>query len=858
MTGQVCFEDAVSLHRQRRLQEAERVYRQVLQNEPTHPGALHMLGVARHQQGDHAEAIELIGQAIALGPPSAVYLNNYGLALHALGRTAEALDCFRRALEIRPQYAQGLANLGMVHEAMGDTEEALAGYCEALRIEPYHPDAVTKLAALLEKLGRVEEAIGLYQDGTRRVPATLEFHVNLGAVLIAAGRPEEAVGPLQTATGLAPDCVAAHLNLGMAHVALGQYGKALSCLRKAVELQPRNPDALARLAAVLQTLGKTEEAARSWECLVSVRPDDAEAHFNLGSALEELQRTEEARGHFQRAAELRPDRPLWRLRAAVCCPAVFGCNEEIDEWRGRVERVLDEWRRTGLEPVIRDGLKTRPTTGDGLKTRPTMKDRLETCATIQDGLETRPTMKDRLKTYATMKDRSMKDRLQTCPTIQDRLATCPTTGDGLENPSYVGNLSYEGDEILGAGVIPAFALSFQGRNNRELKRKFAALYEPYFRDQPQPPGSGCHGRPRVGFVVTNRHEGIFLRFMRGIVEKLDPERFEPVVLCSLRNLGRLREGLRRDGLKFVPFDDSLPGAIETVRKAACDLMYYWELGTDALNYFLPFARLAPVQCASTLSTSGIPAVDYFYSSGLMETDAADAHYTEKLWRSKTLFSCQPRLSPVPPAAAGDFGLPEGRNLYVCFQNPLKLHPDFDPILAGILAADPKALIVLMADRSGSVAELLNRRFAVRSDGGEDPSRGARGVRCDRIVFLNRQSFSNYCRLIQLANVILDPPHFGAGSSCYDIFSFNQPVVTMPGEFMSGRTAYAFYKKMGIDELIVSSAEEYVEKAVQVATDREYRDYVKRRIATASDVVFDDITAVREHERFFDEVLAARV
>jgi predicted O-linked N-acetylglucosamine transferase (SPINDLY family) len=110
-------------------------------------------------------------------------------------------------------------------------------------------------------------------------------------------------------------------------------------------------------------------------------------------------------------------------------------------------------------------------------------------------------------------------------------------------------------------------------------------------------------------------------------------------------------------------------------------------------------------------------------------------------------------------------------------------------------------------------------------------------------------------LLQLADAILDPPHYGAGSSCHDLFSFNLPVVTWPGELVVGRVTQACYRKMGVEDLIVHSAEEYVRKAVQVATDREYRQFVASRIADNSDVLFNDLEAVREHERFFDDALA---
>ena len=265
-----------------------------------------------------------------------------------------------------------------------------------------------------------------------------------------------------------------------------------------------------------------------------------------------------------------------------------------------------------------------------------------------------------------------------------------------------------------------------------------------------------------------------------------------------------------------------------------------------MNYFLPFARLAPVQCTGWGSTitSGVPAVDHFLSSELVETPDSGDQYTESLWRSRTLFvnaSRFPAVAPVPPS---HFGLPEGHHLYVCLQNPLKLHPDVDGLFAAILAADAKGLILL----AGHGRAMQSTCCGSGSPGGFRPLRNG-SCSC------RWQTIEDYYRLLQLADVILDPPHYGAGSSCYDLFSFNLPVVTMPGELIVGRITQACYRKMGVEDLIVHSAEEYVSKAVQVATDRDYRKYVTERIAQASDVLFNDLEAVREHERFFEEGLA---
>ena len=337
------------------------------------------------------------------------------------------------------------------------------------------------------------------------------------------------------------------------------------------------------------------------------------------------------------------------------------------------------------------------------------------------------------------------------------------------------------NDLIEADAIPSMSFAYHGRNNRRLKEKFGRFYAQYFRDMPQPAGSGMRSRRRLGFVVTQSHEGIFLRCMRGIIEHLDREAFELLILCSGGIVETVRKGIHRDDLRFIPLSDSFRESVARIRDAACDVIYYWEVGSDSRNYFLPFARLAPVQCTShgSLITTGVPAVDYFISSELVETDAAQEHYSEKLWKLCTLLMNEGRLSPVPPASRDYFGLPEKRNLYLCFQNPLKIHPDFDPLLGGILEADPIATIALLSGTRGAAAAVLKERF-----------KETIGPQADRIVFLPWLKFQDYCCLLVLADVVLDPPHYTASSSAYDILSFSQPTVTLPGELAVGAWAAA--------------------------------------------------------------------
>ena len=67
------FAIAIQHHRAGRLQDADHICRQILQEAPKHANALHLLGVITAQSGNHQSAVEYISRAdgetgLARGP----------------------------------------------------------------------------------------------------------------------------------------------------------------------------------------------------------------------------------------------------------------------------------------------------------------------------------------------------------------------------------------------------------------------------------------------------------------------------------------------------------------------------------------------------------------------------------------------------------------------------------------------------------------------------------------------------------------------------------------------------------------------------------------------------------------------
>ncbi|MDX1948749.1 MAG: tetratricopeptide repeat protein [Pirellulaceae bacterium] len=267
------LQQAIQYHRAGDLTTAERLYRQLLQAEPKHADAWHLLGVAAWQSGRHDEALASIRQAIALNSTVADYHSNLGLVHQSLGQWDEAIACGREAVRLRPAFAEAHLNLGHALTNRRRYAEAIASCSEAARLRPDLPEA----------------------------------HNNLGNALRQAGRLSEAIASFETALRLRPEFPEAWNNLGVAQAKLGQVPAAIAAWQAAIRLRPSYAEAHDNLGQLLKEAGQLDEAIRCFRQALAVRPDYAEAHLNLGLSLAEQGRHDEALSCYDAALQVRPD-----------------------------------------------------------------------------------------------------------------------------------------------------------------------------------------------------------------------------------------------------------------------------------------------------------------------------------------------------------------------------------------------------------------------------------------------------------------------------------------------------------------------------------------------------------------------
>jgi predicted TPR repeat methyltransferase len=277
LTGSIdeAMQEAIDHHQAGRFAQAEIIYRQVLQADPHHPDALHLLGVLAHQAGKDEVAVELISHAINSNPYDPLFYGNYGAALRALNKLDMAAESYKQAIMLKPDFAEAYYNLGNVLLEQDRLDEAIENYSRAISYRPDYADAYGNLAHVLHTLGRIPEAIASCGQLLALQPENAEAWNNLAVMQQSQDMADAALASYNRALALKPDFAEAWYNLGFMLQESGQLDEAANAYNKALEFRPDYSAALGNLGWVHMQQGRRDEALVCFRKQAVLEPDSA-------------------------------------------------------------------------------------------------------------------------------------------------------------------------------------------------------------------------------------------------------------------------------------------------------------------------------------------------------------------------------------------------------------------------------------------------------------------------------------------------------------------------------------------------------------------------------------------------------
>lgn len=680
-------------------------------------------------------------------------------------------------------------------------------------------DALLKQAQDAQKAGDTRTAIELVRRFlSAHQPGHPQASLLYGLLLTSDGQHQVALEVLQPLAGRFPDVPAVAVNLGEVLRRLGRFDEAIHALNRAKSLAPDLAPVWFNRALALRGSGRLDEALEEYSQALERWPEHGDGWYNLGNAQFEAGQEDAAETSYRRALTLLP----------------LARHAKVLNNLGSVLLMQD--RLPEAETTLTDAVALAPDYADAYLNLAMARERMGKLEAASKGYRLVTSLKPDHWWQALRADCLLPVAFESTLAIDQWRSDFATTIErwrgrpGQLDPAWLHH----------SGIEPPAAMMYQGRNDRTLKIAYAdMLAERLPQFEPPAPRSG-YDKPRIGFVVSHGHEAIFARSVKGMLQQLDPGRYEIVVAVTRPAFKRLQQLLPIASLHWLALSQQVDQAAEQLREIRLDVLYHWEVGSDSFNYFLPWFRPAPVQYTSWAwpTTTGIPAMDYFLSSALVEPESSNSFYRENLLcMPGNMFTwAEPPQPPSTTYKRADFGLSEHDHLYLCHQNPRKLHPDFDTLIAGILDRDPSGHLILITSQEGTETDALRARL--------EPNLGKN---TGRIHFLPRMSRERYLGLLLCVDVALDPPHYSGANTSFDAIGLGLPVVTQASPLLRGSFTAGLYRRMGQTGLIARDEEHYIDLATSLTKDKALRAHWREILLTCGPAIFHDTRAVTELE-----------
>ncbi|MBO4644069.1 MAG: tetratricopeptide repeat protein [Alphaproteobacteria bacterium] len=306
MSFNLVLNNAVRLHEQGRLDEAEAMYRQLLEISPEQPDVLYLLGMLALQKKSFDSAIELLYKAVRLAPEVVSYEFTLAQALQDSGHPKEALEHYKSVLDKDDSLPETYHNMGIIYRFEGDIAESKKNFQKALELRPDFSSAYVNLALIERDEGHFEQALALLEKAVDSDPDSAEAYAQIAVTHRLSGDFDQALRYYEKALSLNGTNPIYWNGMGITFEKLDRLDDAFHAYCQAIGIDSGYPDAYNNRANVLVKMGKHWQAEDDYKKAVRLDPQYASAFNNLGALLYDQERYEEALECYRKAFIINP------------------------------------------------------------------------------------------------------------------------------------------------------------------------------------------------------------------------------------------------------------------------------------------------------------------------------------------------------------------------------------------------------------------------------------------------------------------------------------------------------------------------------------------------------------------------
>ena len=684
-------------------------------------------------------------------------------------------------------FARALAR----HQA-GDLVQARRGYLEILRSSPRHFDAKHLLGVIAHQQGEHEQAVKLIREALLLSPHVASAHNNLGSALMALGRHEEAKTCFNNALALEPGYIEARYNLGNAQFALRELDAAAETFTAVTQALPEHFEAWNNLGNALLDLKQPEQAMAALNRSLQVNPTYAIALFNRGNAKAALADPHGALLDIDQALALNADDvEFWRAKGDVL-------RKSLREHQAAVEAYE---RGLALQPGHLDTLINKG------QAHYLLKQLEQAIACYEQAMVGIPQ-------DLHIQGNLILARLHLCR-WHDLSGALQTLLDGL--PTATQHIGPFG--LLSLTDSPQLLLADA--------RRFYATHNPASQRGPRPQARLHAGRIRVAYVSEDFTDHPVGRQIVQLFECHDRKNFEIfAVALGEDNQDVIQTRIRQAADHYLSVQAQSDADIAAMmRELQIDMAIDLGGATGNVRTGVFASGCAPIQVSflGFAGTSGADFFDYLIADRIVVPQQSRPHYTEQLvyLPDSMMPGDSSRQISNRRFTRAELGLPEQGFVFRCYNSLNKILPETFDLWMQILKRVPASVLWLSTTRPEAIANLRDQAEL-------------RGVASQRLVFADVLPLEEHLARNRVADLFLDTFPFGAHSTANEALWSGLPVLTRVGKSFASRVCASQLLASDLPELVVTTAPEYVDTAVRLATQPQLLADIRQRLRSGRD------------------------
>ncbi|GEM_PF-236271 len=759
------------------------------------------------------------------------------LELNKQEKFDEAIDKYKEALIWHKYNPYICNNIASLYFKLEKYQDALDFAQVSVNLDSTISLHQFNLGKILEKLGEKEKAITVYEKSIKLNPDYVESYLNLGNLLLETNQLESAELIYQKNIELDEKNVEAYLNWGEVLVKLEKYEEAIKKYQKALELKPKTPEILEKIgntyaknnnpdqallysAYVDYRQEKYTEALPKFEAFFVNNQGDGFDHVALADCYEKNEQVQKAREIYLKGLENNPNHEYLYLNFLCLIHELGETEEDL--------KLIDQYA------------KNNP---NNLTIQLEVKRFLPV---VYKDIEEITFYKNKFQEFLNYLDEIIKSRLLADPHNLDH---------ALNSIKFMTNFRLQ--------------YQYQYQIYKDQQKKYGdfvyyvmGLKYPQWVKPLTMPSLTPQGKIKIGYLSDQIGNTSASKWIIGWLQNCDRNKFEIYLYASSKRTvaSETTNEIRKlcDYAYYIA--DDLEAISSQILQNELHILVFLAIGMFGATTQLASLRLAPIQCSTWghPSTSGLPTIDYFLSGELLESSNAQEHYTEELIRLPNIGISYPKPKLAQPTKTrSDFNFSDDKIIYLSCQLSFKYLPQYDYIYPEIALRVPNSQFVFVCRTTGTDKRSLIREeiFYNRLQKVFDSVNLNVDEYC---IFLPNQNKESYASLLNCSDVFLDTFAFCGGHTTFDAITFNLPILTCPGELMLGRQSYGILKMLGIEETIAYNEQEYIDIAVKLGLDSEFRNSVKEKIKLNQDRLFEDEECVKGLETFYQKVVTEKL